>query len=258
MEPVSSKSFKRKRRLLYPLLAAAFLSAFILAFLIWSIWNGYLLLNHPSRDRYPVRGVDVSHYQGVIDWPVLAEQGISFAFIKATEGSSHVDASFAYNYEEARRTDLRVGAYHFFSFDSGGKTQAEHFIRTVEAFDGMLPPVIDLEFYGDKAQNPPEPADVQRELSLMLEQLEAHYGRKPVLYATKASYDLYLAGAYEDYDIWIRDVVSQPSLSDGREWTFWQYTNRERLEGYQGEERFIDMNVFRGSEEDFAAYASGL
>ena len=92
----------------------------------------------------------------------------------------------------------------------------------------------------------------------MLEQLEAHYDRKPVLYATKASYDLYLAGAYEDYDIWIRDVVSQPSLSDGREWTFWQYTNRERLEGYQGEERFIDMNVFRGSEEDFAAYASGL
>lgn len=69
---------------------------------------------------------------------------------------------------------------------------------------------------------------------------------------------LLLAGAYEDYDIWIRDVVSQPSLSDGREWTFWQYTNRERLEGYQGEERFIDMNVFRGSEEDFAAYASGL
>ena len=53
-------------------------------------------------------------------------------------------------------------------------------------------------------------------------------------------------------------MVSQPSLSDGREWTFWQYTNRERLEGYQGEERFIDMNVFRGSEEDFAAYASGL
>ena len=70
MEPVSSKIFKRKRRLLYPLLAAAFLSAFILAFLIWSIWNGYLLLNHPSRDRYPVRGVDVSHYQGVIDWPL--------------------------------------------------------------------------------------------------------------------------------------------------------------------------------------------
>ena len=120
--------FRRKRRLLYSLLAAVLLSAFVLAFLVW---NGYLLLNNPSRERYPVRGVDVSKYQGEIDWPVLAEQEISFAFIKATEGSSHVDARFAYNYEEARKTGLRVGAYHFFSFDSGGDTQAENFIRNV-------------------------------------------------------------------------------------------------------------------------------
>ena len=77
--------FRRKRRLLYSLLAAVLLSAFVLAFLVW---NGYLLLNNPSRERYPVRGVDVSKYQGEIDWPVLAEQEISFAFIKATEGSS--------------------------------------------------------------------------------------------------------------------------------------------------------------------------
>ena len=146
------KYFRRKRRLLYSLLAAVLLSAFVLAFLVW---NGYLLLNNPSRERYPVRGVDVSKYQGEIDWPVLAEQEISFAFIKATEGNSHVDARFAYNYEEARKTGLRVGAYHFFSFDSGGDTQAENFIRNVEAFEGMLPPVIDLEFYGDKAENPP-------------------------------------------------------------------------------------------------------
>ena len=61
-----------------------------------------------------MRGVDVSKYQGEIDWPVLAEQEISFAFIKATEGSSHVDARFAYNYEEARKTGLRVRRLPFF------------------------------------------------------------------------------------------------------------------------------------------------
>ena len=156
--------FRRKRRLLYSLLAAVLLSAFVLAFLVW---NGYLLLNNPSRERYPVRGVDVSKYQGEIDWPVLAEQEISFAFIKATEGSSHVDARFAYNYEEARKTGLRVGAYHFFSFDSGGDTQAENFIRNVEAFEGMLPPVIDLEFYGDKAENPPGREEVRGQLDIL-------------------------------------------------------------------------------------------
>ena len=244
--------FRRKRRLLYSLLAAVLLSAFVLAFLVW---NGYLLLNNPSRERYPVRGVDVSKYQGEIDWPVLAEQEISFAFIKATEGSSHVDARFAYNYEEARKTGLRVGAYHFFSFDSGGDTQAENFIRNVEAFEGMLPPVIDLEFYGDKAENPPGREEVRGQLDILLARLEDHYGLSPVLYATKASYELYLAGDYKEYDIWIRDVVTHPSLSDGREWTFWQYTNRERLDGYQGEERFIDMNIFHGTEEEFLHYA---
>ena len=63
-----------------------------------------------------------------------------------------VDDNFAYNYSEARKTGLRVGAYHFFSYDSEGSTQADNFIETVENFEGMLPPVIDLEFYGDKRQ----------------------------------------------------------------------------------------------------------
>ena len=81
---------------------------------------------------------------------------------------------------------------------------------------------------------------------------------KPVIYATEKSYDLYLAGEYADYDIWIRDVVTVPSLSDGRQWTFWQYTNRERLEGYSGDERFIDMNVFWGTEEEFANYPGNI
>ena len=71
-------------------------------------------------------------------------------FIKATEGSSFVDEHFAYNYAEARKTDLAVGAYHFFSYDSPGAAQAENFINTVAPHAGMLPPVIDVEFYGDK------------------------------------------------------------------------------------------------------------
>ena len=84
--------------------------------------------------------------------------------------------------------------------------------------------------------------------------MEQHYGVKPILYATESAYAQYIAGAYESYDIWIRNVVSAPRLSDGRDWTFWQYTNRERLNGYRGREKYIDMNVFRGTEEEFAQY----
>ena len=218
------------------------------------VYHGVILLNNPSETEYPVRGVDVSSYQGEIDWGVLSAQDLDFAFIKATEGSSMVDHCFAYNFSEAQKCDISVGAYHFFSYDSPGVTQAENFIDAVTPFAGMLPPVVDLEFYGDKMKNPPDRESVARELNDMLSALEAHYGLKPVIYATEKSYDLYLSGAYEEYNIWIRNVLTEPELSDGRAWTFWQYTNRDRLPGYDGEERFIDVNVFCGSREAFQRY----
>lgn len=238
------------------IVAGAVLLALLLLISVFSalIWNGIILLNNPSPSRYPVRGVDVSRYQGQINWELLASNDISFAFIKATEGSSHVDSCFSYNYEEAHKTGLRIGAYHFFSYDSEGQTQADHYIAVVEKTDGMLPPVIDLEFYGDKKQNPPAQSQVRQELTVMLDRLEEYYGMKPIIYATEKSYKLYLANAFQEYDIWIRNVFTSPRLSDHREWTFWQYTDRERLEGYQGDENYIDMNVFRGSSEDFLNY----
>lgn len=238
------------------IVAGAVLLALLLLIPVFStlVWNGTILLNNPSHSRYPVRGVDVSRYQGQIDWELLASNDISFAYIKATEGSSHVDSCFSYNYAEARKTSLRVGAYHFFSYDSEGQTQAAHYIDVVEKTDDMLPPMIDLEFYGDKEQNPPEQGQVRQELTVMLDRLEEYYGVKPIIYATEKSYKLYLADAFQEYDIWIRNVITSPRLSDHREWTFWQYTDRGKLEGYQGDEKYIDMNVFHGGREDFLKY----
>ena len=193
------------------------------------VWNGVIIVNDFSANQYPVKGIDVSSYQGEIDWEILSKQDISFAFIKATEGSSFVDKNFAYNFEQAKKTSLAVGAYHFFSYDSAGETQAENFISTVEPFEGVLPPVIDLEFYGDKEKNPPEREQVTEQLKIMLDRLEEYYHQKPIIYATEKSYKLYLSNDFDDYDIWIRNVLTKPQLSDGRSWTFWQYTNRKRV-----------------------------
>lgn len=244
---------KRKLRMYGSILIAVICLVCLLLFLL--VWNGVILLNNPSSTEYPVRGVDVSSYQGEIDWKTLADQDISFAFMKATEGSSFTDPRFAYNYEQAQQTHLRIGAYHFFSYDSGGDTQAEHFISTVYQVDNMLPPVIDLEFYGEYDKNPPDRDTVRHQLDIMLDKLQAHYGMKPIIYATERSYSLYLAGAYDAYDIWIRNVIGKPKLSDQRKWTFWQYTNRARLEGYRGKEKYIDLNVFDGTRIEFENYA---
>lgn len=220
----------------------------------YMVYNGTILLNNPSFDDYPIRGVDVSTYQGNIDWEVLSAQGISFAFIKATEGSSLVDPHFYFNYSEAKKQGISIGAYHFFSYDSPAETQAENFINAVTPFEGMLPPVIDLELYGNYEKDPPARDYVDKQLGIMLKAIEDHYGLKPIIYATEKSYQLFLSEAYDNYDIWIRDVYFSPKLSDERDWTFWQYTNRGKLKGYSGREKYIDQNVFCGSKEEFDAF----
>ena len=118
----------------------------------------------------------------------------------------------------------------------------------------MLPPVIDFEFYGDFVDNPPEKNDLLTELNDLIAEFETHYGVSPIIYTSNEIYKMYLSGDYENYDIWIRDVISKPKLSNDCVWTFWQYTNREKLDGYKGPEKFIDMNVFNGTEEDFKNY----
>ena len=243
---------RQQRRLLG--VAAALLAA-AAAGLLW--YFGLFVPNAPSRSQYPVRGVDVSAYQGEIDWETLAGQGLRFAFIKATEGSSFTDERFAENYPAARAAGLAVGAYHFFSYDSPAEAQADHFIATVPQDGDALPPVIDIEFYGGYFRTPADAGAVREELEILIGRLAGHYGRPPILYATRRAYKLYLAGWFEDCPIWIRDVYTVPRLPDGRTPAFWQYSDRCRLPGYEGAEPCIDLNVFCGSEEEFAAFWRG-
>ncbi|HDR7277096.1 TPA: GH25 family lysozyme [Bacillus paranthracis] len=231
-----------------------FILVSVMSVVAYLVFQGIFIPNQISADKYEIKGVDVASYQGDIDWRELEKQNMKFAFIKATEGSAFVDKYFSKNWTNANKTSMRVGAYHFFSFDSKGETQAEQFIRNVPKYKQALPPVIDVEFYANKKDNPPKREDVAKELSVMIEMLEKHYGKKVILYATQEAYDLYIKNAYLQCDIWIRSVFTKPSLSDERKWTFWQYTNRGRLNGYNGKEKYIDLNVFYGNEEEFENY----
>ncbi|MDO4288581.1 MAG: GH25 family lysozyme [Eubacterium sp.] len=204
-----------------------------------------------TRGDY-VKGVDVSAYQGDIDWKKLASQDITFAYIKATEGADHEDSKFDTNWAEAKKTGLKVGAYHFVNFDQDGKTQAEHFIQKVPKDDDSLPPVIDLELYGDYLEKPMDKDKVQAILNDMIIRLEEYYGKTPIIYTNYNTYNTYLADAFAEISIWICDISSQePELEAGHQWIFWQYSQRELLNGYEGEERFIDMNIFNGTMKEF-------
>ena len=211
-------------------------------------------LSRRAREEFPVRGVDVSSYQGYIDWEEIEDNDIDFAFIKATEGSRYRDKMFSDNIENIQDTDIAVGAYHFMSFESSGDAQAENFISVVDEDQITLPPVIDLELYGDYNDKPPSASYVRGILNAMIGRLYDEYGVMPIIYTNRRAYSLYVSGEYQDCDIWMCDLVKAPSLPDGREWTFWQYSHTETLSGYDGEEEHIDMNVFAGSRAEFRRY----
>lgn len=211
---------------------------------------GIIWPNRILAAQHDVRGVDVSHFQGEIDWDVLATQDLDFAWIKATEGSSHTDPRFAESWAAARQTDLLVGAYHFMSFESPGASQAANLAAAVPATPGTLPPVIDLELYGSYLADPPTPAEVHAILDPLVAGIEEHYGTVPLVYVTQEAYDRYLADRYPELPVWIRSVAWAPRLPEGRDWTVWQYSNRDRLSGYDGVERYIDMNVFAGTRAE--------
>ncbi len=220
------------------------------------VWKFYRAVNGdvppqlPEEGEYPVRGVDISYYQGEMNWDVLAESDdVTFAFIKATEGSSHQDERFLENWNAARSAGVYVGAYHFLSFESSGETQAENFISVVPKQANSLPPVLDLELYNEEViLNPPSKEDVHELLDVMLARLEAHYGVKPVIYTSSNLYIKYLLGSYGDYDVWMSNTSCEPLV----DWTFWQYSFEGKFPGvFMTDDIPVDLNVYNGSEQDF-------
>ena len=177
-------------------LALLFLAAAALVTLGLLRWRGLILLpDEADPDEWEVFGVDVSSYQGEVDWPVLAEQGVDFAFIKATEGSLLQDRRFAANWAGAAAAGVRAGAYHFLSYDSPGETQADNFIAAVPVTEGALPPGGEYRVLrGISGHAAGERERVRAILDPLLERLEAHYGVKPILYVTYRSYYRYIAG----------------------------------------------------------------
>ena len=215
--------------------------------------NGYIIPTKLEAEKYEVRGVDVSEYQGEVDWDKIKEQGISFAFVKATEGSKGKDSYFNKNFQKLKNTDMLLGIYHFFSLESTGEEQAKNYIDTVGVTkndDSLLIPIVDIEYYSDYKKEEPIKDWIKKELKVLLDKLESTYRVKPMIYTTMEFYNDYLDGEFLDYDIWIRNILTKPNL-ENRTWKFWQYTGRGRLEGYSGEEKFIDLNVFNGSKEEF-------
>ena len=157
---------------------------------LYLAYSGKIEVTKPDTNKYDVRGVDVSRYQGNIDWNTLHAQNISFAFIKATEGADYVDSNFNANWQGSQESGIYAGAYHYFSFGTEGLTQAENFISNVPKTENVLPPVVDFELTNEDDS---EKLYTQQQLDALLVKLKDYYGVTPILYTTPKAYLKYLS-----------------------------------------------------------------
>ncbi|PRD44616.1 glycosyl hydrolase [Phyllobacterium phragmitis] len=201
-----------------------------------------------SPKALAVHGVDVSRWQGEIDWGKLRTQGANFVYIKATDGGDHLDPMFKKNWHRAHEAGLRRGAYHFFYWCRTAGEQADWFIRNVPKVKGALPPVIDVEWNGEsRCKRRPSRKNVLKKMQVFMDKLERHYGQRPIIYTAPDFYRDNLRGKFRDYPFWLRAVAEHPSkVYPGRKWVFWQYSGSGLSHGVDGR---IDLNAFHGSED---------
>jgi lysozyme len=193
-------------------------------------------------------GIDVSMHTGLIDWDIIKRQGVDFAYVKSTEGADYIDPRYLFNVKEAKSAGVPVGAYHFFRFHRNGKEQADNFLSRVNVRELDLPPVVDVEEWG-QYNTFKDAVNVAAEVKSFIFNIEFRTNRKVVIYADKNSYRKYIEGRFRNNPIWISSIGKTPQIS--QKWTLWQKSQRGRCLGTSG---IVDINLFNGDSKDWQEF----
>jgi lysozyme len=209
----------------------------------------------PRPTDYPIHGIDVSKFQGDIDWNAVANSGVKFAWIKATEGGDRADERFQANWTGAKAAGVPHGAYHFVYWCRPPMEEMAFFEQNAPVENDALPPVLDVEATptSKTCHRHLTQEGAIAEMKVMLDEMERHYGKRPVIYTTVDFYQAILAdGAFMDYPIWVRSTKYQPSVKYGpRPWHFWQYQSDGSIAGIQVH---VDRDAFFGTEKQWEAF----
>ncbi len=193
----------------------------------------------PSKDT-KLQGIDVSHWQGKIDWQHVTQSGIQFAFLKATQGINHPDARFTENRDAVEKLGLTYGAYHFFDPTQDATQQAMVYLKRISTSQSILPPVLDVEITAGV-----DSKTLQQGVKTWLQHVQKETKCQPVIYASPAFWNTHLGKDLNDYRLWLADYASSPRLPTGIEsWLFWQYSESGKVSGIGGE---VDSDVYHGS-----------
>ena len=191
-----------------------------------------------KEPRTDYDGIDVSKYQGRIDWEAIANnENIKFVYIKATEGATYTDPNFERNIAEARKHGIKVGCYHFLRSSSTIDDQFENIKQHIRREEQSLVPMIDVETKG-KWNN----EQLVDSLHALAVKIFDYYRCAPIIYTYVNFYNRYLSGRFTNYPLFIaRYTDDDPVLADGTPYVIWQFSERGRIDGINGN---VDLNRF--------------
>jgi lysozyme len=189
-----------------------------------------------------MEGVDVSHYNGTVNWKQVRASGRTFAYAKATEGTSFVDQTFSQNYAAIKAAGLVRGAFHTFHADIDPISQADHFMSTIGTLQsGDLAPALDVE-----SLNGQSASSLQAGIGQWTARVKAATGRTPVVFIYPSLLSQVLGSGTSGYLLWISNWgVTCPSLPAGaHQWAFWQYSDTGAVPGIPGA---VALDRFNGT-----------
>jgi len=189
-------------------------------------------------------GVDVSQFQGTVDWNTVAASGIQFAFARVSDGS-RLDDEFDQNYAAIKAAGLIRGAYQFFEPGQDPSAQAALVLQKIGTLDvGDLPPVLDVEVTGGQS-SAPLAADVQTWVSIV----QQATGRAPIIYTGIGFWNSSVVASFGADPLWVANWgVSCPNLPFGwQNWVFWQYADNGSVPGISSS---VDLDEFNGGLVD--------
>jgi lysozyme len=192
-------------------------------------------------------GIDVSKWQGEVDFPKIKNAGYAYVFVKVSQGATGVDPQYAHNIAAARAAGLAAGSYHFYSTDHDAASQFANLSAHLDLKPGDLPPVVDIEVF---AQN--SLPNLAAELKQFLDAIENRYKAKPILYSG-LSFAAQNLNGFGAYPLWLAEYNDAPAprMPTGwTHWTFWQYSQTGHAPGVNGN---VDLDRFNGDAEQFRA-----
>ncbi|MEA3342216.1 MAG: GH25 family lysozyme [Chloroflexota bacterium] len=197
-------------------------------------------------------GIDVSRWQGEINWEMVAAAGYRFAVIRATIGNYYTDPRFYENWNGARGAGLLVSAYHVATPEHSAGSQIDRLFDVLGERKADLPLVLDVELSREIS-----PTGITACVRDCVQKVERQDDRKPIIYTAGWfwNHQVLESPGWSEHDLWVAHYgVSAPTLPTGwDEWQFWQHSDKGRVPGIAAE---TDLNQFNGSYDDLLAYAN--